>query len=39
MNPYLEHEDAWRDFHQSFMPIAREFLAPQVSPYYFVKVE
>ena len=22
MNPYLEQEDAWRDFHEAFLPTA-----------------
>ncbi len=39
MNPYLEQEDAWRDFHEAFLPAAREFLSPQVSPAYVVKLE
>lgn len=39
MNPFLEHEDAWRDFHESFMPAAREALSPQVSPGFIVKLE
>lgn len=39
MNPYLEQEDAWRDFHDSFLPTARELLSPQVSPTYLVKLE
>src|SRR5262249_51535375 len=39
MNPYLEQEDAWQDFHQSFIPLIREVLMQQVQPAYFVKVE
>lgn len=39
MNPYLEQEDAWRDFHEAFLPAARESLSPQVSPAYVVKLE
>ncbi|MCL4203822.1 MAG: DUF4058 family protein [Pirellulaceae bacterium] len=39
MNPYLEQEDAWRDFHEAFLPAAREALSPQVSPSYLVKLE
>jgi hypothetical protein len=39
MNPYLEQEDVWNDFHQSFIPIAREALMRQVAPGYVVKVE
>jgi hypothetical protein len=39
MNPYLEQESVWHDFHQSFMPVAREMLTRQVAPTYVVKVE
>jgi hypothetical protein len=39
MNPYLEHEFYWQDFHQTFIPTARASLAEQLSPRYFVRVE
>ena len=39
MNPYLEQDDAWRDFHERSLPHAAEFLSPQVSPAYVVKLE
>ncbi len=39
MNPYLEQEDVWQDFHQSFIPWAREALMQQVAPAYVVKVD
>ena len=39
MNPYLEQEDAGRDFHERFLPHAAECLSPQVSPAYVVKLE
>jgi len=39
MNPYLEQEEVWQDFHQSFIPLARELLAAQVRPAYVVKIE
>src|SRR5260370_32588938 len=39
MNPFLEQEDVWQDFHQSFIPLLREALSPQVLPAYIVKVE
>src|SRR5437588_7216363 len=39
MNPYLEQEDVWQDFHQSFIPLVREVLSQQVRPAYLVKVE
>src|SRR5580700_7528209 len=39
MNPYLEQEGTFHDFHQSFIPLARELLMTQVAPRYLVKVE
>ena len=39
MNPYLEQEAYWQDFHQTFIPTARAMLAAQVAPGYFVRVE
>jgi hypothetical protein len=39
MNPYLEQEDAWVDFHQSFIPLLRDMLAAQVRPAYLARVE
>ena len=32
MNPYLEQDDAWHDFHKSFMPAMSEALVSQVRP-------
>jgi hypothetical protein len=39
MNPFLEQDDVWHDFHQSFIPLAREVIGAQVGPDYLVKVE
>src|SRR5437870_5620456 len=39
MNPFLEQDEAWTDFHQSFIIALRDALSPQVSPEYVVKVE
>jgi hypothetical protein len=39
MNPYLEQEDAWHDFHQRFAPFVADLLEAQVGPGYIVKVE
>lgn len=39
MNPYLEQADVWHDFHESFMPAAREALAPQLDPNYIAKID
>jgi hypothetical protein len=39
MNPYLEQEEVWQDFHQSFLPLLRESLNAHVRPAYIVKLE
>lgn len=39
MNPYLEQEDTWHDFHQRFCPAAAEVISLQVRPNYYVKLE
>jgi hypothetical protein len=39
MNPYLETEDAWHDFHERFMPLAAEIIGEQVGPNYIVKID
>jgi len=39
MNPYLEHEDAWHNFHEQFPDRVVEVLEPQVGPNYFLKVD
>jgi hypothetical protein len=39
MSPYLEQEDVWQDFHQSFIVFLRDALREQVRPNYVVKVE
>lgn len=39
MNPYLEHPDAWHDFHQSFLVRMRDAINAQVGQEYLVKVE
>src|SRR5215471_13932126 len=39
MNPYLERASVWRDFHETFMPAAREILSAQVLPRYFVRID
>jgi hypothetical protein len=39
MNPYLEQEDAWHDFHERAIPLAAELLGAQVLPRYFVKID
>jgi len=39
MNPYLERDTVWHDFHQSFVTAARDAIAAQVRPKYTVKLE
>ncbi len=39
MNPCIEQETAWHDFHESFMPLAREIINAQVMPRYFAKID
>ena len=39
MNPYLERDAVWHDFHQSFITAARDAIAAQVRPKYVVKLE
>ena len=39
MNPYLEQEDAWSDFHNRFIPAAAEAIGTQVQPAYIVKID
>src|SRR5437764_549116 len=39
MNPYLEQDTLWQDFHLAFLPALRERLVPQVAPKYIVLLE
>jgi hypothetical protein len=39
MNPYLEQNDTWEDFHHNFITRAQEALSGQVGPNYLVKIE
>ena len=39
MNPYLEQEDAWHDFHERWAPLVAERIAAQVDPRYIVKID
>jgi hypothetical protein len=41
MNPYLEQEDVWHDFHERFVPHLAEVLVsqPQVREGYIVKID
>jgi hypothetical protein len=39
MNPYLEHEDAWHNFHEQFPTAVIEALNPQMGDRYFLKMD
>ncbi|HZL36025.1 MAG TPA: DUF4058 family protein [Tepidisphaeraceae bacterium] len=39
MDPYLEREEVWHDFHERFIPYAAAMLTPQVRPQYIVKLD
>jgi hypothetical protein len=39
MNPYLEQNDTWEDFHQRFITHAADTLATMVGGNYLVKIE
>jgi hypothetical protein len=39
MNPYLEQEDVWQDFHDAMIPAIRDALSPLVSPHFIVKIQ
>jgi hypothetical protein len=38
MNPYLEQEAVWHDFHKRFIPSAASILGGQLRPRYIVKI-
>jgi hypothetical protein len=39
MNPYLEQDDIWHDFHERLIPHISEVIVPQVRPGYIVKLD
>lgn len=39
MNPYLEQDDVWHDFHKGLIPYISEVIVPQVRPGYIVKLD
>lgn len=39
MNPWIERPEVWQDFHDTFLPTARELLNAQILPKYFAKIE
>ena len=38
MNPYLEKEAYWDDFHQTFIPVARGMLTEQLPAGFFIRI-
>lgn len=39
MNPYIEQDAVWQDFHTKFIVALSERLVPQVAPKYIVLLE
>lgn len=39
MNPFLEQDDAWHDFHEQFCMECRALLIPQIEPGYIAKLD
>ena len=39
MNPFLEQDDVWHDFHEKIIPMIAERLVVQVRPEYIVKID
>lgn len=39
MNPYLEHDDVWHNFHEKLCSFFQDRLIPQVRPAYIVKCD
>jgi len=39
MNPYLEQDDVWHDFHERFLPHLAEVIGGQLAPHYIVKID
>lgn len=39
MNPYLEREYVWHDFHERFIPLVATLLGRQLRPRYIVKID
>ena len=39
MDPYLEQETLWHDFHEKFLPAAAAYLSAQILPRYIVLID
>jgi hypothetical protein len=39
MNPYLEQDDVWHDFHERFLPHVADVVGAQLAAHYIVKID
>lgn len=39
MNPYIEQEDVWHDFHERLLPHLAEVIGSQLAAHYIVKID
>lgn len=39
MNPFLEQDDVWHDFHETFVPALRDAVAARAGPQYILKID
>jgi len=39
MNPYLEQDDAWHDFHERLLPHLADVIGAQLASHYLVKID
>lgn len=39
MNPYLEQERVWHDFHERLIPLLAEMLGARIAPKYIVRID
>lgn len=39
MNPYLEQDAVWHDFHERFCPAAAELLTAQIRPHFIARID
>jgi len=39
MDPYLESPELWQDFHESFLPVARSLIQPQLPDRYRIRID
>jgi len=39
LNPFLEQDDVWHDFHERLLPHVAERLGSQLAPHYIIKID